>query len=145
MFSKKTALAAVLVLGSATAALSYATNPTVIARQKAMDQNGQAMKTLVPMMQGKTDFDAAAAQAALAAIATVAAGAPDLFKANEHDPESKAKDTIWDNFDDFTAKASALQTAAEAGAGVDSLAALQAAMGPVAQACKACHMEYKAQ
>jgi len=147
MFTKKTALAAALVLGTATVAFAYATNPAVQARQQAMQTFGASFKTLMPMMQGKMAFDATAAQAALAAIDNTAGEIPTLFQAHEKDPESEAKDTIWDNWDDFAAKAGALKTAADAAvaANVDSLESLQTAMGPVADACKACHSVYKAQ
>jgi cytochrome c556 len=145
MISKKTALAALLLLSSATMGLAYATDPTVRARQQAMDSNREQLKVLMPMLQGKADFDAAAAQAAFAAIATTAGNVPTLFKENAHDPETRAKPAIWQNWDDFTAKANALKTAAEAGADVDSLDALKAAMGPVGGACKACHTAYKTQ
>ena len=145
MVSKNAALAALMLLGTASVALAYTTNPAVQARQAAMQTFGGDMKKLMPMVQGKAPFDAATAQAALAEMAATAGQVPGLFEAHEKDPESKAKDTIWENWDDFTAKAGALKAAAEAGAGVDSLEALTAAMGPVGGACKACHTDYKSE
>ena len=69
---------------------------------------------------------------------------PALFETTSNtDPEAEAKDAIWENWDDFVAKAGALQTAAEAGMGVDSPEALAAAMGPLSETCKACHSAYK--
>jgi len=143
MLTKKTALATVIALAATTAGFAYATNPAVQARQEAMQSFGADLKVVMPMMQGAVPFDAAKAQEALAAMQAKAAELPALFEAHEKDPESKAADSIWDNWDDFTTKADALHTAAAAGATVDSLEALQTAMGPINAACKACHMSYK--
>ena len=143
MFKANPLLVGALVAATATAAIAYANNPAVQARQEAMQLIGSNMKKIAPMAQGKADFDAAVAQAAFAAIAEKAAMVPDLFEAKEDDPESDAVDEIWDNWDDFVAKAGALETAARAGVGVDSLEALGAAIGPLGAACKACHSEYK--
>ena len=143
MLTKKTALATILALGATTAAFAYATNPGVQARQEAMQSFGGDLKKLMPMVQGAAPFDAATAQAAFAEMQATAAEVPALFEAHEKDPESKAAESIWDNWDDFVIKAGALETAAAAGAGVDSLDALKTAMGPVNAACKACHMSYK--
>ncbi len=145
MFTRKSALTAALALGLAgSAALAAAMDPDVRARQEAMGLVGSNMKTIGGMAQGKVDFDAAAAQAAFATIAEKAAMVPALFEAQSNtDPEAEAKDAIWENWDDFVAKAGELQAAAEAGAGVDSPEALAAAMGPLAGTCKACHSVYK--
>ena len=141
----RNALVATLALGTfASAALAAAMDPDVRARQEAMGLVGSNMKKIAAMAKGDVDFDAAAAQAAFAKIADKAAMVPALFEARSNfDPESEAQDAIWENWADFTAKASDLQAAAEAGAGVDSAQALAAAMGPLGGACKACHMTYK--
>lgn len=144
MNTRKTLLAATLVLGAASAAFAAAQDPDVRARQEVMGLIGSNLKKIAPMAQGKADFDAAAAQAAFAKIAEKAAMVPGVFETRSNtDPEAEAKDALWDNWDDFVTKAAALQKAAEAGANVDSLEALQATFGPLAGACKACHTEYK--
>jgi cytochrome c556 len=59
---------------------------------------------------------------------------------------TRAQPAIWENMADVGVKAAALRdatTALAAAAGTD-LAALQAAMGPVGQACGACHQTYRA-
>lgn len=149
MFTRKfaltSALAATVALGTlGTAVFAAAMDPDVNARQEAMGLIGSNVKKLSTMAKGEVDFDAAAAQAAFAAIAEKAQMVPALFESpSNSDPEAEAKDTIWENWDDFVAKAGVLQAAAEAGAGVDSPEALGAAMGPVGEACKACHSTYK--
>jgi cytochrome c556 len=143
MFKLKTALAAGLVLATTGFALAYSTNPDVQKRQETMGLIGANLKKLAPMAQGKADFDAAAAQAAFAALANLAGSVPVVFEPKTTDPQSKASSDIWDHWEDFTAKAAALEAAAKAGATVDSPEALQAAFGPMAGACKACHSQYK--
>ncbi len=145
MFTRKSALAAALVLGTAgTAVVAAAMDPDVRARQEAMGLVGSNMKKIATMAKGEVDFDAAAAQVAFANIAEKAAMVPALFETQSNaDPEAEARDAIWENWDDFVAKAGTLQAAAEAGAGVDSPEALAAAIGPLAETCKACHSTYK--
>jgi cytochrome c556 len=145
MFTRKTAIAAVLVLGTAaSAAFAAAQDPDVIARKEAMGLIGSNVKKLTQMTKGEIDFDAAAAQASFALIAEKAATVPVLFEPQSNtDPESEAKDAIWENWDDFVAKANDLKLAADAGATVDSPQALGAAMGGLGGACKECHSVYK--
>lgn len=145
MFTRKSALVGALALGTlATAAFAAAMDPDVRARQEAMGLVGSNVKKIALMVKGDVDFDAAAAQAAFAKIAEKAEMVPALFETKSNsDPEAEAKDAIWENWDDFTAKAGALQMAAEAGMGVDSPEALAAAMGPLSETCKACHSTYK--
>ncbi len=130
----------------ATAAFAHdgVQNLAVKERMKAMETIGANMKILAGMARGQTTFDADAANAALATMATVAATVPDLFEAQEDDPKSEAADEIWTNWDDFVAKAGALENAASTAAGsVSDAASLGAAMGAVGGTCKSCHQEYK--
>lgn len=143
MLKLKTALAAALVLGTAGFAVAYAQNPDVQKRQEAMGLIGSNAKKLNQMSQGQVAFDAAAAQAAFAAISERAAQVPALFEVEADDPESDAADEIWMMWDDFVAKSQALQAAAQAGAGVDSPEALGAAMQGLNGTCKDCHSQYK--
>lgn len=141
---KRTVLAALAFATAGTALVAAAMDPDVNARQEAMGLIGSNVKKLSTMAKGDVEFDAAAAQAAFGAIAEKASMVPALFEAQSNtDPEAEAKDAIWENWADFTAKAAALQAAAEAGAAVDSPQALGAAMGPLGEACKACHSVYK--
>ena len=145
MFNRRSALFSAFAIGvAATAALAAAMDPDVRARQEVMGLIGSKLKKVAPMAQGKVAFDAAAAQAAFASIADKAARVPAVFEAkSNYDPESEAKDAIWENWADFVTKAGVLQAAAEAGVGVDSPEALAAALGPLADSCKACHSTYR--
>lgn len=143
MLRYKTALlAAGLIAGTAALAHEGVKNPAVKARMDAMSFIGQNMKLIAGMAKGEVDFAADAANLAFANIAATAAEIPALFQAEEGDPKSEAAPEIWLMWDDFTAKAGVLETAA-AGAEVSDPAGLAAAMGQVASACKACHQPYK--
>jgi cytochrome c556 len=119
-----------------------ATNPAVKSRQEAMDSNGMNAKILGDMAGGKADFDAAKAAEAAAAIAATAATVPDLFRANEEDPKSKAKPEIWASYSDFETKAGDLMKAAQS-MDTSTVEGVAAGMGAVGGACGACHKAYK--
>ncbi|MEP6065374.1 MAG: cytochrome c [Paracoccaceae bacterium] len=133
-----------VIAGSAVLAHSGVKNPAVQARMHAMSIIGGDMKTLGLMAKGEKEFDAEAAKAALREIAEHAAKAPDLFRANEDDPKSEAKPAIWENFEDFTTKAGALENVAlglsTSIASVDDLGPAMAALGDT---CKSCHSDYR--
>lgn len=102
-----------------------------------------------PMAQGQAEYDSAAAQTAadnlfhLASIDQSRYWLPGTA-VGEH-PDSAALPAIWENMDDFMAKQQALLDAVtnlQSAAGTD-LASLQGALGPVGQACGACHETYR--
>lgn len=142
MFRPKSLLVAGVIGLTAAAAFAQATNPAVVARQDAMKVIGAQLKVLGDMAKGSTEFDAEAANAALALMAETAAEVPALFEAEETDPESKALPAIWENFDDFTSKAEALEMAA-ANATITDAASIGAAMGGIGGSCQGCHMTYR--
>ncbi len=135
--------AIVLVAGTAWAH-SGVKNPAVQARMHAMSVIGAEMKTLGLMLKGEKAFDASLAQAAAGKIAEHAGQTPDLFRANEDDPKSEAKPEIWENFDDFSAKAIALQDVAiKVSASIASKDDLGQAMKALGDTCKSCHKDYR--
>lgn len=116
-------------------------------RQKLMKSVGDSMKIVVPMLKGEAPYDAAAAAAAMDTIN----GVPDKFvtlfpEDSKGDPDSEAKDSIWENMKDFTAKANNLKTASAAakeaaGKGLDPFKA--AVFGALVKTCKECHDTYR--
>lgn len=134
---------AVLFACMATVAIAAdATDPTVKARQELMDVIAASTQTLGRMAQGETPFDAAAAEAAKAAMIEASAGIPAAFEAQATDPESESKPEIWTNWDDFVAKGQALNAAATA-ADVSSAEAIGASMGAIGGTCRDCHTLYR--
>lgn len=140
-FSTKLIAAGMICLAGVAVAAD-ATDPTVKAREEAMDSMGAAAKVLGSMAQGKMDFDAAKAAEAKSTIVATAAKVPDLFKTEASDPKSSAKPDIWANWSDFEAKAKALGDAANA-LDPSSLDTVKAGMDAVGGACGACHKAYR--
>lgn len=136
----------IAAIALATASVAFAegepSDPHVIAWEELMKKNGGAVKVLADMAGGKADFDAAAAATAKETLMADAAAIPDTFKDQATDPASEAKPEIWTNWDDFVAKANALNTAATA-LDVASVDTLKAGMGAIGGACKDCHTTYR--
>ena len=135
-------LVAGLVLVAGVAVAAEATDPTVKARQELMDTIGMNTKILGDMAGGKSAFDAAAAEAAKAAIVAAAAEIPAKFEPQATDPKSTAKPEVWTDWDDFLANAKALGDAAGA-LDATSVEGVQAGMGGIGGACKDCHSEFR--
>lgn len=137
-----TTLIATLTLAAGVALAADATDPTAKARQELMDTIGASMKVLGDMAGDKAPFDAAAAAAAKDALVAASAEIPVKFETAASDPKSKAKPEIWTDFAGFTAKATALGTAAGA-LDVTSLDTVKATLGGVGGVCKDCHSTYR--
>jgi cytochrome c556 len=124
----------------------------VQARQELMKEYGKNIGVLGGMAQGKIDYDATAAAAAadeLVRISMIDQSA--MWPADSDNfalgaDATRAKPELWANFPDVTEKveavnATAILMAAAAGAGLDEL---RGAIGPLGQACGACHKAYRA-
>jgi cytochrome c556 len=119
-------------------------------RQGHMLNYATNVGVLAGMAQGNADYDAQAAQRAadnlfhLASIDQSHYWLPGTAQGEIED--SAALPAIWENMADFEAKHAALLeavTALQSTAGTD-LAAVQAGLGAVGQACGACHQTYRA-
>lgn len=131
-----------ILTASGAFAQATATDPDALARQLLMDANSKAIVALSNMVITERPFDAASAAAAKAALIANAAAIPVKFKANTTDPASRAKPEIWANWDDFSAKAAALGTAATA-LDTTSLESIKASLNAVGGTCAACHTAYR--
>ncbi|MEO0380863.1 MAG: cytochrome c [Pseudomonadota bacterium] len=119
-------------------------NAAVLARMHGMKTIADNVKVLGSMSKGQVAFDAKSARAAAAAIESHAAQSIALFTPKESDPKSEALPAIWENFDDFTAKARDLEAVAgELAISLESLEDVRAAMGRIGATCKACHAIYR--
>ena len=133
-------LALILVGGVALA--EGAVDPDVKARQDMMAANGAAMKTLGGMASAKIAFDATAAEAAKQVLIANAAGTLVVFRNQASDPAGHASNSIWTAWDDFSAKAGDMGTAAAA-LDTTSAESVAAGLGAIGGTCKACHTAYK--
>lgn len=100
------------------------------------------------MMRG-APYNADVVRHNAAKIASLATMIPDAFTVDtrENDLDTEALDEIWDNLDDFSAKASTLAERATALSEQGSTGedAFKEAFGGLGQACKACHDNYRQQ
>ena len=141
-FVKAIMIGAVVVAGAAYAK-GDRTDPNAKARSDLMRDIGKNIGVLGDMAGGKAAYDAAAAEAAKAALVADAAAIEAAFKdQGGADPASEAKPEIWANWDEFLADAKALGDAAAA-IDVASVETIGAGMGALGGACKDCHTEFR--
>lgn len=138
----KIAAASIALIAVAAQAHDGATG-VVKKRMNGMAEIRKSLKVLGGMARGTLAFDALAAQEAAAEIETHAAMIPDLFEERDTSAPSEAKESLWDNFDDFTDKAAALEEAAIAAQSIDDLDALRGAVQALGGTCKSCHSDYR--
>ncbi|MCU0910005.1 MAG: cytochrome c [Rhodobacteraceae bacterium] len=127
-----------------------AVDGAVKARKAHMQLYAFNLGALGAMAKGEVEYDAAAAGAAAANIAALATLDQSRYwpqgSAQGEAEGSRALPALWTSGDDVMAKAGAFREAVGAlatAAGTD-LASLQAAMGPVGQACGSCHESFRA-
>ena len=141
-FVKALVIGAVLISGAAYAK-GDRTDPNAKARSDLMRVVGKNTGILGDMAGGKAAYDAAAAEAAKAALIEAAGQVETAFKdQGGADPASEAKPEIWANWDEFLADAKALGDAAGA-MDVSSAETIGAGMGALGGACKDCHTDYR--
>lgn len=139
---KKSLIAALVLLAGTAVAKEGVQDPTVKARMDLMSTIGMNTKVLGDMATDRTAFDATAAQAAKAALMAASADIAAKFEPQATDPVSEAKPEIWTNWDDYVAKANALNAAATA-IDASSLDTVKAGMGAIGGSCRDCHSTYR--
>lgn len=136
--------AAALAIAGATYAVA-ADEPQAV-RQELMKQVGGAVGAMAKMAKGEEPYDAAAVLAHLKVISDNLTKFPDQFPAgSETGMESEAAPAIWQNMDDFKARAAKLKADADAAiaAAPADAAAFGALFGPLTQNCAGCHETYR--
>lgn len=141
----KVVLSAVTAICLGVTAAIAAGEPQAV-RQEEMKKVGGAMGTIGGIAKGEKPYDAEAVKAALMTMAEVGKTFPDHFPAgSETGMDSEAAPAIWQNMDDFKAKAAKLVSVAEAQ--LATLPADQAAVGETMKAvgavCGDCHETYR--
>ena len=128
------------------ATVAMADTDPILARQDLMKNTRDAAKVIGGMLKGEQPFDAEAAMSAFETWKKTATTAGDLFpEGSETGHDTEAKETIWTDRAGFESKLADFGTAVDAAiaAKPENLEALKAAAGPVFQACKGCHEEYR--
>lgn len=138
--------AAAAALAALGAGVVVAAEEPQVVRQEMMKKMGGAMGGLVGIAKGEKPYDAAVVQASLTTMSEVAKAFPDQFPAgSETGAKTEASPKIWEQMDDFKAKAAKLATDAEAV--LASMPADQAAVGAAVKTiganCGGCHEDYR--
>ena len=138
--------AAAAALAALGAGVVVAAEEPQVVRQEMMKKMGGAMGGLVGIAKGEKPYDAAVVQASLTTMSEVAKAFPDQFPAgSETGAETEASPKIWEQMDDFKAKAAKLATDAEtvlASMPADQ-AAVGAALKTIGPNCAGCHEVYR--
>lgn len=110
---------------------------------------GRYFGPIVGMARGQIPYDAAVVEYNASKINQLAGMVPDLFSkdTSEFDLDTGALPGIWDNLEDFNAKAQALgqEAAALAAAAPAGKGPAMKVFGKVGGACKSCHDDYRQQ
>lgn len=153
----KLAVAASLVLTGTLSLNAMAEGPTPAEQAQATADTRQGMfkiigryfGPIVGMARGQIPYDAAVVEYNATKINQLAGMSTDLFSTDtsEFDLDTGALPGIWDNQDDFNAKAAALveTSAALAAAAAGGKGPAMKAFGKVGGACKGCHDDYRQQ
>ena len=141
------ALSVAAVIGFATAPNAGGHSP-VEKREAAMGTVGQSTGTIGKMLKGETAFDAAAANAALAAMRAAVEGFADHYPDGTQGETTNpflASDAVWSDRAGFEAEVVKFQGALDAAiaANPQDKGALGAAFGAVGGSCKSCHEGYR--
>ncbi|MBP2232648.1 c-type cytochrome [Azospirillum agricola] len=134
------ATAALVLTGGA----ALAQQDVIKARQAGFSDYKKAMGEIKDAL-GKGDVAAVAPVGQR--IEAFAATIPSLFPAGSDKGKTGAKEVIWANFPDFTAKAKDAENAGKAlsaAAATGDKAATGQAFAALADTCKACHQRYRA-
>lgn len=118
----------------------------IATRQSLMKENDNNAIAIVRMMRGLAPFDEAKVDAAFAQWADTAQKLPDLFPDTSRTGlKTRAASKIWVTKMDFDARAAAFGKAVadNRGKAKASLDGLRAAIPAVANACDACHKDYR--
>ncbi len=144
---KRTAVVAftAIIVVAASGAVIGQTDP-IATRQSLMKENNNNAIAIVRMMRGMAPFDAAKVDAAFAQWADTAQKLPGLFPdTSKTGQKTRAASKIWLTKTDFDAKAAAFgkAVAENRNKAKASLDGLRAAIPAVANACDACHKDYR--
>lgn len=144
------AITAVGTLSMAAFAGGHGDGPASLkARQAHMSLYSFNIGILAAMAKGEVDYNAEAASAAAGNLAAVSALNQIAYWEAGTDSDSvegsRSLPALWENIPDAIAKSEAMVTAASALASTagDGLEAVQAGLGPVGEACGACHKAYR--
>jgi cytochrome c556 len=132
-------LVAAIVVAAATG------TEAITQRQKAMDDVGQAMKTLGAIAKKQAPFESEVVKASAETIANRLEEAADLFPEGSAsgDVETWAKPEIWSDWEGFKRHLETTHEAAVAMQSVTDEADFMPALVALGNGCKGCHEPYR--
>jgi cytochrome c556 len=131
-----------LALGASVALATSSAD--AIKERRAMKENGEATKPIVPILKGQAPFNLAAVQKALKTYINAAEKMPALFPPDSKTGDTKALPAIWEDTADFDARFKKLRDdAAAALAEVRDPASFKATMPNFYKNCGGCHEKYR--
>ena len=139
------ATAALLACGPAAAQFKSA-DDAIEYRQGALAVMGHHFGAIGAMVNGKTPFDAKAAQANADLVLTLSRLPWTAFVEGSDKGDTNARAEVWSQPDKFKAAAQKLQDAVvklDAAAKTGKAEDLKAAFGATAETCKSCHDDFR--
>jgi cytochrome c556 len=143
---RTTAAAFTAIMVASATGMVFAQSDPITTRQALMKENNNNAIAVVRMMRGLAPFDAAKVDAAFAQWADTAQKFPGLFpETSKTGQKTRASTKIWLTKADFDAKAAAFGKAVadNRDKAKSSLDGLRAAIPAIANACDACHKDYR--
>ncbi|APO66842.1 cytochrome c-556 protein [Rhizobium gallicum] len=141
----KTVAAAVLVVGMGVTAVFAQQEGTHEAREALMKKVGGSAGAMTAIAKGEKPYDAEVVKAALTTISQTAKVFPDQFKPGTETGDKAASPKIWENMEDFKARAAKLSSDAEkilAQLPADA-AGVGGALKTLGANCGGCHENYR--
>ena len=139
--------AALLTVVTITAHAHQGATGVVKERMDMMSEIGKAMKTIGQMVKGETAYDAPAARAAALVIQRHAENIPVTFPEGSTEKPSEALPAIWQNWEEFLAINSRMQsdakTLAEIAAKSSGPEEIKIQFGAVGKSCSSCHEKFR--
>jgi cytochrome c556 len=139
------AIAAATVLAGMAFGSVLAADGTHDSRIAMMKKIGGAAGSLAGIAKGTKPYDADAVKTALTTISETAKAFPDQFGPDSDKADKEVNAKIWDNMDDFKAKAAKLSSDADMALATlpADAAGVGATLKTLGAACGACHQAYR--
>ena len=134
-----------VVFAAAAACSAFAGEGPQKERHELMEKVGKAAKPIGAMLKGEAEYDWATAEQSLQKFKKVSGKFGELFPEGSDTGETEAAPAIWEDREGFEAALAKWQGAVDTAieASPETLEAAKPVVGPVCQACKGCHDNYR--
>lgn len=141
--AKLAGLATAVLMAAGTASVPVnAAGDAAVERQALMKNVGAATRSASAMVKGEVEFNAVAAQMAMATLHNAALGFGYMFpEGSETGAETEASPAIWSDRDGFNKVVG--KFVADTSAKVTDLESLKSAFGAATSNCGTCHKAYR--